>query len=348
MVDLGHEAMIAHWPTLRHWIDESRASEMAGRRIERDADDWRRNGRDPGELYRRHKLADALEFARKHKYELSHNAMRFLAAGRRRRLLERLGLVVVAAAALAGVAWLAVAPIQEAWLKHQAAALSPAVRLASGSAIVGPDHRRVTFPPLSVDVHEVSNQQYRYCVEARRCPQPEEPTNHANFAHGDRSHPVVYVTAYAAAAFCSWLGRRLPTAAEWEWIAGGSHGTRFPWGNARPKPGQVNASINGHQARGGLVPVDDPAFSGGESPQGIEQLIGNAQEWTATRVSGGRIIKWLGNWNGRDPTLDLAVMGGGFEDEVFMGITSAGDVMTTGTANIPDEQTGFRCVATAQ
>ena len=62
-VDLGHEAMIAHWPALRDWIEESRASELKRRRIERDADDWRRNGRDRGELYRRRKLADALELA---------------------------------------------------------------------------------------------------------------------------------------------------------------------------------------------------------------------------------------------------------------------------------------------
>ena len=55
--------MIAHWPTLGDWIEESRASELKRRRIERDADDWRRNGRDPGELYRRRKLADALEVA---------------------------------------------------------------------------------------------------------------------------------------------------------------------------------------------------------------------------------------------------------------------------------------------
>ena len=45
--------MIAHWPTLRDWIDESRVSEMARRRIERDADEWQRNGHDAAELYRR-------------------------------------------------------------------------------------------------------------------------------------------------------------------------------------------------------------------------------------------------------------------------------------------------------
>src|SRR6185437_9549963 len=106
-VDLGHEAMIAHWPTLRDWIEESRASEMERRRIERDADDWRRNERDRGELYRRHKLAHALDLARSHDHELSHNAVQFLAAGRRRRLLARLSLVMVAVVALGGIVWLA-------------------------------------------------------------------------------------------------------------------------------------------------------------------------------------------------------------------------------------------------
>ncbi len=87
--------------------------------------------------------------------------------------------------------WLAIAPIREAWLKHEAETLSPAVRLAGGPAIVGPGDRRVTFPPLLVDRHEVSNQQYRYCVQALRCRLPEEPYGDANFANGNRSLPVV-------------------------------------------------------------------------------------------------------------------------------------------------------------
>jgi len=80
VVDLGHEAMIAHWPTLSDWIDENRASEIARRRIERDADDWRNNGRDPGELYRQRKLANALELEARNDHELSQNATAFLGA----------------------------------------------------------------------------------------------------------------------------------------------------------------------------------------------------------------------------------------------------------------------------
>ncbi len=137
VVDLGHEAMITHWPALGEWIEESRASELKRRRVERDSGDWLRNGRDAGELYRRRKLADALELAADYDQELSRNATRFLAAGRQRRLLRLIGLAVVAAGALSGVVWLAITPVRNAWLRHEAVALSPQVRVAGGPAIVG-------------------------------------------------------------------------------------------------------------------------------------------------------------------------------------------------------------------
>ena len=147
---------------------------------------------------------------------------------------------------------------------------------------MGPGHRRVSFPPLLVDVHEVSNQQYRYCVQALRCAPPEEPYGNARFANGNRNLPVVFVTAYDAVQFCSWLGRRLPTEAEWERAARGTSGARYPWGNAWPEQGQVNAGVD-HLPHG-LVPAVSPAFARGQSKDGVEQLIGNAAEWTETLV----------------------------------------------------------------
>ena len=184
--------MIAHWPTLGDWIDESRASEMARRRIERDADDWRRNGRDPGELYRRRKLADALELAARREHELSQNAMRFLAAGRRRRLLGRLGLADGGRRGAGRDRMAGQDPGQGRVAEGTRPRRSvPRCALAGGPAIVGPGDRRVMFPPLLVDVHEVSNQQYRYCVQAQQCAPPDEPADDAHFADGDRSLPVV-------------------------------------------------------------------------------------------------------------------------------------------------------------
>ena len=260
-VELGHEAMITHWPTLADWIDESRASELTRRRIERDSGDWLRNGRDGGDLYRRRKLADALELAGGDEHELSQNAKRFLAAGRRRRRLALLGVWIVAAGALGGVVLLAKTPVRNAWLRHDAVAASPQKLIAGGPAIVG-NGQRVTFLSLKVDVHEVSNQQYRYCVQAQQCAAPDEPAGDAHFADGDLTLPVVFVTAYDAVQFCSWIGRRLPTEPEWERIARGTDGAAYPWGNTPPKPGQVNAAVGDHHP-GGLMPVDSAAVRSG-------------------------------------------------------------------------------------
>jgi hypothetical protein len=342
-VELGHEAMITHWPTLADWIDESRASELTRRRIERDSSDWLRNGRDGGDLYRRRKLADARELAGSDEHELSQNAKRFLAAGRRRRRLALLGVWIVAAGALGGVVLLAKTPVRDAWLRHEAVAASPEKLVAGGPAIVG-NGRLVTFLSLRVDVHEVSNQQYRYCVEAQQCAQPAEPAGNARFAEGDLTLPVVFVTAYDALRFCSWLGRRLPTESQWERIARGADGAQFPWGNAQPKLGQVNAVVGGHYP-GGLIPVGSAAVRGGNSRDGVEQLIGNVREWTATRAryNADNILILQQDWNERDPVPSLAIIGGSYKD-LALGARASLFGMDPSTS---DYQTGFRCIAAA-
>lgn len=99
-------------------------------------------------------------------------------------------------------------------------------------------------------------------------------------------HPVVRVTWFDAAAFCTWLDKlgpwprsyqvRLATEAEWEKAMRGPGGLLFPWGS-KWEPGHCNASIK--ETSSGTTPIG--SFSPlGDSPYGCADGVGNVWEWT--------------------------------------------------------------------
>lgn len=154
----------------------------------------------------------------------------------------------------------------------------------------GPTHT-VTLGAFEIDVYEVTNSQFRSFTNAEDCPGPavegnpdpcvydgavQSNTRFDYWTNGTyRKYPVLNVRWDQADAYCRWLGKRLPTEAEWEVAARGSDAYLYPWGNEEPTCADANFE--------GCTPdsVSRYDLEGGVSPFGAMFMAGNLAEWTA-------------------------------------------------------------------
>lgn len=191
--------------------------------------------------------------------------------------------------------------------------------------------RTVNVSAFYIDRYEVTNAQYRAFVIANS--QWQKGRIQANYHDGDyledwtgnnypsgkANHPVVYVSWYAARAYATWVGKRLPTEAEWEKAARGKlSGRKYPGGNS------IDAgSANYGNGVGDTTSVGRYPANG----YGLSDMAGNVWEWCSDvydNIENSRVLRG-GSWSAH--ALDVRVSFRGADIPTFT-----------------NDDVGFRCV----
>jgi len=164
------------------------------------------------------------------------------------------------------------------------------VLIPSGEFVMGtndkksnayPEHK-VNLPAYWIDKYEVTNFEFmQFSITNKYAGQgATEGKDWRAFATLDKGDvPVVYITWNDAEAYCKAKGKRLPTEEEWEKAARGPNGNAYPWGNEW-KEGASNTYESGM-----VKAVNVGQFSGDVSAFGVYDMLGNVQEWTASKYA---------------------------------------------------------------
>ena len=149
-----------------------------------------------------------------------------------------------------------------------------------------PDQLEV--PSFLMEAHQVTNRQFRAFVWAepkwRRSNIPalfadagylREWTGDLEFDEALADAPATHVSWFAARAFAKWAGRRLPTLAEWEYVAAASEVAAF----GREESGYNQAILDWYSRP--MPPVLPAAAKGTPNYYGLLNLHGLVWEWVA-------------------------------------------------------------------
>lgn len=194
-----------------------------------------------------------------------------------------------------------------------------------GEFVSGTQGKTAKLASYYMDKTEVTNAAYRMFCDATKRPYPKNPTwDRQYFDKPD--YPVLNVSWNDAREFAAWAGKRLPSEDEWEKAARGTEGRTYPWGNwSQSTAANLKGSEDGHvnAAPVGSFPYD-------ESPFGVLDMEGNAEEWVAGDFGDGKKV----------------VRGGGFTATVEHASVTSRRGESPDLAPAVFSNIGFRCAAT--
>lgn len=164
----------------------------------------------------------------------------------------------------------------------------PAGRFKMGSSTGDSDEKPVHVVSLSsfrIDMHEVSNAEYKKCVKRGKCTPAHYKDGKCTFFSGGRlkktkvtnskftaaDKPVTCVSWKQAKRYCTSVGKRLPTEAEWEYVATKGGTRNFSAG----------ASTGSSATFSSQFPSVVTANSAGA--YGVKNMNGNVWEWVQDR-----------------------------------------------------------------
>lgn len=236
------------------------------------------------------------------------------------------------------------------WFVQRAAVSSkdgaPLVRIEGGVFTMGDDEffpmRDVYVNSFYIDGVEVTTERYAKFLAANGSLAPPDEWETLDLAKQGQL-PVVGVSWNDAQAYCQWVGKRLPTEAEWERAARDSDQRKYPWGNE--EPGAARA-VYGHRAEdaygGGLERVG--SLEAGRSREGVYDLEGNASEWVSDWFTESFSVDDVRNPKGPPTGEKKVIRGSGWHEPVDR---IGGSRRYQASPDNRTDDVGFRCAMDA-
>jgi formylglycine-generating enzyme required for sulfatase activity len=151
----------------------------------------------------------------------------------------------------------------------------------SGARDEMPRHK-IQLSPFAIDIHPVTNEQFVRFLEVMGGEKDAQNNDMIRLKEsrikkiggrlviesGYSKHPVVGISWYGASAYAKWVGKRLPTEAEWEIAASSLKGSTYPTGET------IEKSMANFFASDTTVIMSYPP-----TELGLYDVAGNVYEW---------------------------------------------------------------------